>query len=260
MARPLVLVKLGGSLLTHKARGGPPRYRSPDAHRLLRELAAGLRRSRSRAILVHGAGSFGHPLALRRRVGRRRFGADAAARIFTEIQSSVALLRTLLLGSCRRSKLAAVGIPASLVARSGTRGVSLDSIWFKVLVDHDLLAVTGGDVVLDGHFGVRVLGGDELLWHLARALRPRRVVIATDVDGVVLRRALLLDLPARAVARAAHKISRGRDATGGMRGKVEFAGRIARLGIPVHIVNGRVPGRLRDAVAGRHTWGTTISP
>jgi isopentenyl phosphate kinase len=175
-----------------------------------------------------------------------------------EVCASVAALQTGVVNSLRDAGLPAVAVPASLLASGRGGRVRLRPWPVLELLDHGFHPVTGGDLVFDDRMGARVLSGDELLVLLARALQPRRAVYATDVDGVILDGRLALELPVPAVRRAVQRIPPGPDATGGMRGKLEAAGRLQRLGVDTWIVNGRRPGRFAAAVRGRPGVGTHL--
>lgn len=257
-ARRPVLVKFGGSLLTNKSTRGPPRYRPAVGDRLARELADGLRKTGARSVLVHGAGSFGHPLVLRYGIGKRRIPASDVGRLLHAIASRVGGLRERVLASCRRARLPSLGLPLSVLTSTHGRRTRLRVELLSSVLRMNRQPVTGGDVVPDARWGLRVLGGDELLVHLARALRPRLVIVATDVDGVLLDGRLLLELPAAQGRRVLDRIPAGRDATGGMHGKLAAALQVAAAGVPVRLVNGLVPGRVRKALAGGPVWGTEI--
>lgn len=255
---PLVLVKVGGSLLSHKRRPGPPAFRSSVALRLARELAEATPRRSPRLLLVHGAGSFGHPLALRHRVGRRRIPAAQVPGVARAVQESVDGLRSRFVASTLPAGLPLVALPLRWLVRPG--GFSLDARPLRMLLDLGLVPATGGDVVPDPRLGLRVMSGDEILYRLSRALRPVRVLFATDVDGVLDGGRPVASLSIAQARALRPKVPPGDDASGAMRGKLEWALRIADAGVPVALVNGLVPRRLGAALAGRSVPGTRIEP
>src|SRR5688572_11586168 len=81
-----MLAKIGGSLLTNKKAAFAPRYRATLARRLLREAADA---SPAGGVLVLGAGSFGHPIAKRLGLGRRRIAQAQIPRVLHEIHEAV---------------------------------------------------------------------------------------------------------------------------------------------------------------------------
>lgn len=254
----MILVKIGGSLLTNKSGRGPPRYRAATAQRLLQELHDVVRRSREKVILVHGAGSFGHPLALRHRVGHRRIMPGEFPAVVGGLRAAVDALQRRFVATARRVGLDAVAAPAGLLAFDTPRGLHFDDALLQALLERGRVPVTGGDVILHERLGARILSGDELMYRLARTFRPRRVVWATNVPGVELAGHLVLELPPRGLAAALHRVAPGPDATGGMRGKLEWCQRLSEFGVPSLLIDGRSPDRFRRALQGETALGTLV--
>src|SRR5881397_2793629 len=187
----MLLVKLGGSVVTEKAHLRTPR---PAAiHRLARELAS----VRQPLLVVHGAGSYGHILASRHRLnegGSRPARRAAAARV----QADVRELNALVVGALNRTGLSAVPIPPSAVLSLDDGRVSTMNLTpFLEFASMEFTPVTFGDVVRDLRRGVSICSGDLMMLELARAFRPNRAVFAADVDGLFtadpkLRRSALL--------------------------------------------------------------------
>lgn len=247
----MILVKLGGSLLTNKGGRGAPRFRAAVARRLAKELA-GVRP----LVVAIGAGSWGHPLALRHRIGHVRLAGRRLQAAVTETQASVATLRAKVAAALRHAGLPVVEIPASSVAVTRRGATAFDAAMFRFYCDRGLVPLTGGDVILDDRMGARVISGDEILSILAKELRATRVVFASDVEGV-LRGGKRVGRLTAWQARGFQTKKTG-DATGGMGGKLAEAAAIAGAGVPVLVTNGRVPGRLRDACRGKSAAATVI--
>jgi isopentenyl phosphate kinase len=128
-----------------------------------------------------------------------------------------------------------------------------------------LVPVVYGDAV-PAAGGGRIVSTEDLLLALAEVLAFGRVVLATDVDGVLREGGgeLIAEVRPRTAAEAvAHVRSAGdgvSDVTGGMGGKLRAALRLVERepATEVVIVNGLVPGRIFDALAGRPCVGTRV--
>ena len=117
-----------------------------------------------------------------------------------------------------------------------------------------LVPVVYGDVAIDAAKGCCVLSTEEILYHLAVALRWRRVIMAGKTDGVFTADPNLDD-KARHISRIDPEgfesikghltASDGIDVTGGMLLKVGRAVEMARAGIETQIVNGTRPDQRR---------------
>lgn len=249
-------VKLGGSVLTNKRRGGRPTYRGRVAKRLAGEIAATW--NERPLLVVHGGGAYGHPEALRLGVGKGRVPEARVPTAFDRIQASMEPLNVHVHRSLREAGLPIVPVPASAGAFSSEEGLYWEAEALAAYAERGLVPVTGGDVLLDERDGLRILSGDEILAHTADALGLESVVFATDVDGVRVDGDVVESLAASEAERIASRSKAGGDATGGMAGKLVHAARIARTGAEVRIVNGDVPGRVEAALAGLDVAGTRI--
>ncbi len=250
----MILVKLGGSVLTNKGTSGGARFSRRVALRLLREI----RSSKEPFVLVHGAGSFAHPLAMRYGIGKRKLSGQRLADAVARTQAGVRELRTNMLAACDAAGLSVVDVPAGVIGHAESGNVRFDARIFEESLSRGLSPVTGGDVILDERLGARVLSGDEILALLAAALNPKRVVFVSDTDGLRIGGKTVAKLSTAEARKALPRIAVGADATGGMRGKIEQAIAIAETGVPVVIVNGLASGRVARACKGANVPATTI--
>lgn len=255
----MLLVKLGGSILTDKARLRTPRR--ADIQRLAQEIGG----VRAPLLVVHGAGSFGHLLA--RRHGLDRGGTSvvkrqAAARVLADVKA----LDGLVVDALIRAGLAAVPIAPSAVLTLADGAVSaMDLTPFLEFSSMGFTPVTFGDVVRDSRRGFSICSGDLLMLELARTFRPDRAVFAADVDGLFTadpkRRAdarLLETVGPDDLAKVEFESDSRMDVTGSIEGKVHRMFEIAQHAGECLIVNGNVKNRVRDALRGRRVVGTRI--
>ncbi len=262
---PLV-VKLGGSVLTRK--GEDRRARPKVIHRLASELAEGLRDRPIPLLLVHGAGSFGHPAALKHRLsqapseegppaGRTR-GAALTAWGVRELHQSV--LRALL-----DAGLPAFSVPPfpTMENRQGRfAGLSLSP--FQRILSRGGIPLTYGDVVLDEGWGFSILSGDTLVGELARGVGSPRALFVSDVPGVLEdRRPGPMRIVRTLSEGTVESLAPARgvpDVTGGLRGKVSVMLALAREGVRCGLISGLAPGLLCRALRGEEVYGSWARP
>lgn len=256
MAPAPVLVKLGGSLLTDKSRDMT--LREEVAKRVVAEVG----QARRPVVLLHGAGSFGHPFVKRFGIGTPPF--DASKRVgVSQTLAGVAYLAAEVLGLANEAGMRTVPVPLHLEALK--RGALPKSVsdTVKDLLSDGFTPVLHGTLARDDDLGWRVLSADEALAQLAARLKPASCVFATDVDGVHARDpkqfpdAPLLPVVRASNAPAAAKGGSGADATGRMEGKLLHA-RAAAKHAPTLLVNGLAPGRLMAALQGRPVVCTRV--
>jgi len=254
----MLLVKLGGSVLTDKARLRTPRKTA--IARLTKELAA----LGDDLIVVHGAGSFGHVLA--RKYGLNGPAAPTKAKGAALVQRDVRALDALVVDGLIKAGLAPAVLPPSAVLDlDDGRVASFDLAPFQDYIRQGFTPVTFGDVVRDRTRGVAVCSGDVLMLELAKAFHPRCVVFAADVDGLYTadpRRArdprLLLSVSEADLSLIDFGPAKGPDVTGGIEAKVRRMLEIASHAEETIIVNGNVKNRVRDALRGRIVIGTRV--
>lgn len=264
----VILVKLGGSLITDKTRPESPR--TEVIERLAGEIARAARGLPGRLIIGHGSGSFGH-------VAARRYGLAQGIRSTDQLPGvSITQERAAALHRIVTGALAAAGAlpfsiaPSSCVVAAAGLPVELADEPLRLALGQGLLPVVYGDVVTDREWGVSICSTERLFDLLARrlpesGLTVRRVLWLGETDGVWDDAGRTIPrISAETFSQAAQAIGApaGTDVTGGMLHRVETALGLARLGIPSLILNGLVPGALErvlsDEGAGEDVGGTEV--
>jgi isopentenyl phosphate kinase len=253
-----VVVKLGGSVITRKREN--ERRRPKVLLRLGLELG---RPPVPRLIVLHGAGSFGHPGARKFGLARppdeeqteaeRRRGGAIVGREVRRLHLEV--LRALI-----DAGVPAYSVPASGLARnSAGRLTGFEDRPFREAIAEGRVPVAFGDVVPDDAWGVSILSADVLALELARRLRAERVVFVSDVPGI-----LPTPRDRREHLSSLVRPPAGPDVTGGIRRKAEVMLELAGLGIPVGLVNGLSMGAagraLRGPTGSGGTWAMPARP
>ena len=254
-----VIVKLGGSVLTRKRE--VERLRPKILSRLARELVA---EPPGNLVLVHGAGSFGHPGAHRFGLARApEAGADPRRRVrgAAIVSAEVRRLHVAVL----RALVAAGGVPWSVPIATHARNragelASLDVAPFRSALERGLLPVSFGDVVPDDAWGFSILSADTIALAAATELRAGRVVFVSDVPGILDARAggrrRVIEEVTDDVVAALRPAPGTADVTGGIRGKASTMRAIARAGSDACLISGLTDGALSRAVRGDLVYGT----
>jgi isopentenyl phosphate kinase len=260
----LQFLKLGGSLITDKARPHTPRL---DAlARLAGEIAAALQRDPALQLIVgHGSGSFGHVPALK--YGTRQ-GVSTLKEWsgFFEVWREASALNRLVVEALIQAGLAVIAFPPSsnVIARDG-RVETWDIDRLRLALAAGQLPVIYGDVVFDLARGGTIFSTEDLFAHLARQLRPRRILLAGLEPGVWADypacTRLAQEISGENLARIASSLagSAAVDVTGGMASKVELSLALARelASLEVRIFSGEEPGAVERALLGE-PLGTLI--
>lgn len=260
----VVLLKLGGSLITEKSRRETAR---PGViARLAGEIARAAGRIPERIVLGHGSGSFGHMAAHEHGIaGGLRSPAQLPG--ISRTQERAAALHREVTDALSAAGLSPYSIaPSSCFVFAGGRPAELADEPLRLALGNGLLPVVYGDVVMDREQGVAIASTETVLVTLARrlperGLAVRRVLWLGETDGVYDANGKTLpQLSADRFEEACRAIGSpaGTDVTGGMRHRVETALELARLGIRSLILNGLTPGLLEQALLGETVPGTEI--
>jgi len=263
----IVLLKLGGSLITDKRR--PDTVRPDVLARLAGEIAAawgdGSRNDPGSCrglVLGHGSGSFGHAAAARAGVhlGLRNGDRSRLAGI-SATQERAAALHRMVLDALRDAGLAPFSIaPSSALVTAAGEPAHFAAEPVALALRAGLLPVVYGDVVMDRERGCAICSTESTLLALDQALerdggrdrfRVRHALWAGATPGVLDAAgepiASLTPAGADGALAAAHGAA-GTDVTGGMLHRVEAAVELASRGVESLIFDGRAPGALARAL------------
>src|SRR2546422_1134290 len=258
----LTILKLGGSAITDKARECTPDIPA------IQHIADQLRDYDFPLILVHGGGSFAHPLVTRSGLGRG-LRDRSQLRSISETEFYLSQLTRIIYASLLlRNKLPVPFHPMSFVTfdRGNVKRILLDPI--RKALRAGLLPLLHGDLVFDESQGIGVLSGDRLASLIGLRLGASRVLLGSDVDGVysenpkTFPNATLIPEVTSENFRLVLDASRGPsgDATGGMGEKVRQAFRLSQNGCEGYIFKLREKNELARLLGRERITGTRVVP
>ena len=262
----MIILKIGGSILTNK--DAVSEVDTKSLKRIASEIKSSLDNSFKELIIVHGAGSFGHPPAKKYKIGEKFDESEyPQKRIgFCETQNAVKKLNMYICEAFIDEGLPVVAIPASSFMRATNKRITdgnLDS--FKRYLEKGFIPVIYGDVVLDDELEICVISGDQLIQYLAKNLNPDMVVLGTDVDGVYNKNpkthddAIFFDKFSSLDDLDTLEGTTNVDVTGGMVGKIKELLYLADLGIESKIINAEVEDNVFKVLENKDVKGTIIS-
>ena len=244
-----VIIKLGGSVITDKSAGCA-------VNRVqLASIATAIAGAQTDGcVVIHGAGSCGHPEAKRYRLDTGAAAGQTEGISVTH--RAVSLLNDEVVAMLRGEGVAAVGIhPLHAAVADNGRLVAFESRHLKTMLSLGMVPVIHGDVVMDLSQGACIVSGDQLVRYLAVALAVNRVGLATDVPGVLDGGHVVAEITRRTMPALEIGNSMHTDVTGGMRGKINELLELADAGIGSDIFH---VSRLADFLAGASHGGTTV--
>jgi isopentenyl phosphate kinase len=259
----MIFLKLGGSLITDKTHDNTPRM--DVVKRLAREISTYYAAHPQPLVIGHGSGSFGHT------AGKKYGTRDGVKtpedwRGFAEVSVVAARLNRIVADALHDAGLPVVSVPPSASAVC-TNGVltSLDMRLIQVALEHNLIPLVMGDVVLDAVRGGTIVSTEEVFFYMARQLPVTRILLAGETDGVYRslddHTVIPRITPATwAQVQAGVGASRGADVTGGMASKVrDMLTLVTRQpNISIEIFSGLLEGNVTRAMSGERV-GTEIT-
>ncbi len=259
--KPTVL-KLGGSVITNKEK--PFTANLSAIERLASEIS---KANVSPLVVVHGGGSFGHPVAKQYEIneGYKYFSQLMG---FAKTHQAMTKLNILIVDSLINHNIPAVEVsPSSCVVTKLGRIQNMEERPLIKMLEMEFVPVLFGDAVLDTETGFAILSGDQLVSSLALRLAADRVIVGVDVNGLYTTdpktdssARLLQHVTLKKLKSLQHKIEKARttDVTGGMLGKMLELIPAVERGIRAIIVNATKPQRIYSALKGEEVAGTII--
>lgn len=246
----MILIKFGGSVITDKSR-----YRTFNAERV-RRLCREIKESGETAIIVHGAGSFGHVLAKENRLNDG-FNDVSQIPAVAQVCYDMRDLNNMIVKELNDAGLPAVSVPTgSCFIMEDRRLIIDDPEVIRSMFDKGIMPVMFGDVVMDRKLGFAICSGDQIMERLTEIFRPSRVVFVSDIDGLYdddpkkNKGAKLIENVDRRTLDEVKTDITVADVTGGVRGKMETMLRMCSRGCDCVLVNGTVEGRLLSLLRG----------
>jgi isopentenyl phosphate kinase len=244
----VVFLKLGGSLITDKTR--PYTTRREVIARLAGEVRQALDAAPDLPLLIgHGSGSFGHWAA---RPHGTRQGVHTPAQWcgYAEVAAAAARLNRFVTDAFLEAGVPVLSVQPSASARCRAGVLEhLDTHPIHAALARGLVPLVYGDVALDDVRGGTIISTEDIFLYLAGELRPARILLLGEVDGVldsagaVIPRITPANFPALREILAG---SGGVDVTGGMADKVARMIELVQRHPEtcVHILSGAEPGLL----------------
>jgi isopentenyl phosphate kinase len=258
----LIVIKIGGSVITQKE-SNTPSVDFQNLEAVARQLCDLKVAGSPKYILIHGVGSFGHPIV-------KQSGIDKGIKnpsqllAFAQTQRLQNQLNCVVVGHLHKKGINAMPCQLSDHAvMSGGRIKSLELKAITGMLEIGLVPTCFGVPAYDEAQGCSILSGDQIAPYLAQKMGAIRIIEACDVEGVCDKNPkvhsdakLIAEIGAADWNEVKGSLSGSLaiDVTGGMRQKYLELAEAAKNGIPSQIVHFL---KLSEAIAGKRT-GTQI--
>jgi len=255
----MYIIKFGGSVITDKTKRFTFRQKTVD------DLSKQMKKAGEEAIIVHGAGSFGHILAKKYNLNEGIY-RNKQIKGFSETLEKVQTLNTYVLRSLHKYSIPAISIPPHATITLNNHVLEKTNLdIYERYLERKFIPVTFGDVVLDKKLGYSICSGDLLIRALAEHFKPEKTIFVIDEDGLYTSNPklnknaeLIKETNIKKLDKLSTALDKHADVTGGMKGKLDTIRDISKLGIDVFLLNGNKPDRLYKVLVGEEAKGTIV--
>lgn len=261
MKRNLVLLKIGGSVITDKKI--PYKAKRKTIERLAKEIKEARKKRKFSLIIGHGSGSFGHTSA---KIYKTFEGCKTKKDFFglCVVQNDAAKLNRILVDIFLKEGLRVFSVqPSAILIMKRDKLFNLYPKVIEKLLEKEIIPVVYGDAVLDLEKGCTIVSTERVLSFLAKKLGAKRIIFGTKEEGVYIKEGRSKKIISEINRNNWQEIkkhifsSEGIDVTGGMFHKVEEAVQLSKLGFEVEIISESAPGSLKKSLLGKKV-GTII--
>jgi len=247
--KDLIILKIGGSIITDKF-SKIPKVDSKNLKRISEEIASVYNKKKISLIIIHGAGSYGHVIVKETRINKG-IKTERQLKDFAETQRLQNELNSIVTKYFINAGLPAIPCQASsfAVMESG-RLVDMDTSAIKGLLETGMVPILYGVPAFDKTQKCSILSGDQIAPYLAVKLNAKKIIHATNVDGVFdkdpnkyANAKLIPEINSKNINQVKQWLngSIATDVTGGMFGKVS---ELLEIGVDSHLVNGLIDGNI----------------
>jgi isopentenyl phosphate kinase len=266
MNKKLILIKLGGGLITDKEK--PFTVKMEIIADLSRQIKEALNEDKNLNLIIgNGGGSFPHYLAIQYQMNNginneeQKYG-------FCAVQDAAARLNRIVVAELLKAGVRAISVnPSSMiVAKEG----KIKELFIKPIIEMinlGIVPVLYGDIVIDKKIGAKIFSTERLLAEIALRLQKSKVKVDRVIQngltkGVLDKNGNVIALINRKNFKTFKKVfyqTKGYDVTGGMSHKVKECLNLSRYKIKSLIINGALrQNLLKRAILGERVTGTVI--
>jgi isopentenyl phosphate kinase len=261
----VIILKLGGGLLTDKNK--PLSIREDTVKSAVKQIID----ANEKIILVHGGGSFGHPLAKKYSISNG-YDKTIPNQILglAETHHAMVKFNSYLIEQFLESNYPVLSIQTSSIFIKDSEVISTKSLdVIGTTLDLGIIPILYGDIILDKKGSFSIISGDQIILALCQHLNSyniSKVVFAMESDGLyiidknnnenskLVTECYSSELDNLNLADLGQKI----DVTGGIKSKLNFIKTICKSKIPVQLINGLIEGYIQKSLKNQNLNCTNI--
>jgi len=242
----MIILKLGGSVISDKEK--PFSFNKRIVEQIADEIKPFY--PEKKFLIVHGGGSYGHPLA--KKYGIREGWSKEKATGFYKTHRAMMKLNAKIVDIFVEKGLPSFPVcPSSIFMVKEGEIVDAYTEIIEKLIEKDFIPFLYGDVSISVDRGIDILSGDQIVRYIANKFSAEKVIFLMDVDGIYDKNPREGDAKLIDVIDEKIKIMAGNgtfDVTGGIKNKIEEA---LKINCDVYFINGKKKGNIRKVISGQ---------
>lgn len=262
--KSVILIKLGGSLITNKSKKDSINKRNLS---ILSKQIKKAQDLKYNLIIAHGQGSFAHIPARKYRTDKGIINKNSPKGI-CEVAGKASQLNRIVVDYLNNKGIKSFSInPSSIIT---TQNHQLNKIFtdsIEQLLKNNLIPVLYGDQILDKKIGCTIFSAEKVLNSIVLELKKKnykikKIIHCTNTGGVLDNdKKIIIKINLKNFQKYKKDIrgSKDIDVTGGMFHKVEESLNITKQGIDSSIIDGRKENNLLKAIQNKKFTGTKIT-
>lgn len=259
----LILIKLGGSLITDKSK---PFTAKPEIiDRLAKEIKKAQKIIKADLIIAHGSGSFGHTVAAKYQTKEGNIDQDSLRGVSLVADAAIQINRYVISGFLENELNVLSFSPLSLFTADNKQQKTFNSNPLQIALNNNLTPILYGDIIMDETQGFCIFSSETTLTEIALSFRARyesiEIIYAGDTDGVYDDNKKTINKLTPTSFEDLKKYitgSENTDVTGGMLHKVSQSMELAKEGINTTIINGNREEEFYNLLVNHTHHGTLI--
>jgi isopentenyl phosphate kinase len=272
--KSLQIIKLGGDVITDKKR--PFSIQKEICSHLVDDISKFYEENKGNLIIVHGGGSFGHPLAKQYKIQQ---GVDASVpnqiNGLIDTHQKMLELNSIIVKYLREKNLPILSVaPLDVFLFNNGELKFYGADLIETLLDLGIIPLLYGDILIHRPSNFSILSGDTIIQFLCDKIKKyqiNQVIFTISEDGLILKHDNKENLNlvpkilnySEIKENLYHSVDKGKgkiDVTGGIQGKLIEVEKIIANKIPVRLLNGLKPGELYKGLIGMDNTGTIVIP
>ncbi len=183
MNRQLLIIKIGGSIITKKSENEAV-FEKETVKKIFKQIKQAKEKNDFDLILIHGAGSFAHPLAKKYMLSKGYINKEST-KGYTLTKEALAKLSNLILSELESENIKSEIIDSTnLITTNNGNIIDFNIQPVKESLKKGLTPILYGNLVPDKIQTFSIVSGDKQATYLAKNLHAKKLIFISDVDGV----------------------------------------------------------------------------